>query len=211
MTEYDCDKLIGSKVDFLHLALRGSKETVLGMGKSFLGQIADGIKTPAKKWLNSQEYKEGDIVSLNNILYIALTNNINQNPLSMRFAWKIFKLPYTQNQGKVKAFCVFKTDLTILSSYNIAAITEATNSEYTITFTTPIVNPISIFGLPESDLDEKLYMSSYVFTGYTKHAIRAKIVSTNLNQTSLSESVADNNNRYITMIVYSSGDTLQPM
>jgi hypothetical protein len=205
MTEYTCDKSVCENVDLLTLLLRYTKEQKVNGIKSVLGILAEGTQTPAKKWVMAGEYKVGDIVSLGNIIYIAVKDNINKSPIIYRDNWLIFKLPYTQNSSKIKAYVLYKTDGTILKSYNIASIVDNGDMKFTINFiTNPGLPVICVPGIVESIYDYNYGLE--VETSSISTTIKVK--TTNIDQTSLLNFTTDTNDLYISAIFYSTSDVL---
>lgn len=203
MTEYILNQSIIKNTDFLKTALRNEKDTLLNSVKSFRGQLADGIKTLGKKWLKTQEYNIGDIVVLNQIVYICKVSNYNKNPIINRYYWQLYKLPFTQNEGKVKAYVLFKTDLTIIESYNVTSITEYTNMRYLINLTTDLGSEANILtSLIETDIDSK-----YITGTYLASSNQISLRCWGANETGLL-TINDNNNIYICLIVYSTSNIL---
>jgi hypothetical protein len=205
MTEYTCDTVICQNADLLNQQLRNSKDTIINDTKSVLGILAQATQTPAKKWVLSAEYDEGDIVSLNNIVYIANKASVNKSPVIFRDFWQVFQLPNTQNMGKIKGYIIFKTDLTIIKSYNISSINEFSNSRYTINFITPIDSiAVATAGLIESVYDKKYILDIH---GNTNLKVDIQILESDLYQTTMNY-IVDTNDMIVSLIFFSNGTTL---
>ena len=206
MTQDNCDRILCENGQILTDALRGSYESTVSGVNSVLKQLAEGTQSPGKKWVISAEYKIGDIISLNQVLYIAKKDNTGKSPAIYRTHWGVFKLPYSQNQGKVKAYCIFKTDGTIIKSMNFASVTEYSNSRFNFNFTDNITpHPVVAAAFVETSLDEDLILS--VIKSETNR-IQTQIVGVNIDQTSLITNISDNDDRIITFICYSTSNVL---
>lgn len=206
MVAYECKQLLCSNGQKATDALRADfDETVNGVN-GILKQLGDSMQSPGKKWVTSSVYDIGDIVSLGQVLYIAKKVNNGKQPSVYRNDWAVFKLPFTQNQGKVKAYCIFKTDGTIIKSMNIRSVLEYTGSTFIFYFTNNVdTHPIVMPGLVESSLDEDLMLSIINVSNIKVHT---KIVSVPNDQESITTRLADNDDRIITFICYSSGNVL---
>jgi len=206
MTEYECDTLICSSTDTLNKALRIAQDLTVDGINGVLTQIADASQLQAKKWIISGSYKLGDVVVLNGITYLAAADSQGKSPDIYRSIWNVYQLPYTQNEGKLKGYLVLKTDGTIIKSYNIASVTEYSNSRFLIYFTTPIdQQPICIAAPVETALTEMLHVS---FEPLDASRAYLNIVGVSSDQTALLTAIADNNSRYIVAMFYGSGNVL---
>lgn len=213
MTEYICDQQICSNADTLTALLRADLDDVINGNNSILKSLADATQVPAKKWIKTKQYRAGDIVGFGSKIYISKTDNINKNPLNYRQDWYLYQLPYTQDQAKIKAYVLFKTDLTIIKSYNIQLIEEYSNNLFRIYPITAIdPAPMLIPGIVESALDYNFLLDTGTYSNYSYFDVQLK--TTDLDQTQIlglvgsSDPAALINNSYICVIAYSTGTTL---
>lgn len=134
MTEKEAQTLICNNNTLLSQLLKLDKSQSVNNVPSFLKKISEATKSQCKKWVNTAEYKAQDIISLNGIVYIAKTDNINKNPEIFKTDWIRIILPYANNLGKIKSYLVFKVNLdntvSIIKSYNIEYTTYITGNGY---------------------------------------------------------------------------------
>jgi hypothetical protein len=122
MLQYDVSKIITKKTDDLTRYLRANDKYKNGGIKSFQATISQSIKSFGKKWLATQIYEKGDIISFNGSLYIAREYNIGKDPLKFPIFWQAQSIPFASNIGKVKAALVCDTNGNIIKSFNIKAV-----------------------------------------------------------------------------------------
>jgi len=123
MTEYECDKIICSNASNLNSLLRADLNSSVEGTKSVKTKIAEGTKTQCKKWVRTALYKKGDIIAVNQLLYVAQVDNSDKYPVYNQAEWTVLLLPYTANANKLKGYLIVKQNadgtFTILKSYNI--------------------------------------------------------------------------------------------
>jgi hypothetical protein len=205
MTELSCDQYVCDKSALLNKLLRASDTDIVNGTKSVLSLFNQGQKAKGRKWLNTNQYSVGDIVTLNSFVYIALSGNTNKDPSVEKTIWKSLVLQNAQNMGKIKAYAVIMTDLTILKSYNISSLTQLTNTGIQFNFTTAIgTAAIACVGFPEAPL-------AYTYVTDTLQPTTTYIRCTAKYIDSVQKSIndfTDTNNIYMTLIVYSNGATI---
>ena len=210
MTEYECDNILCKNGDTLTSLLRGSKEDEISGANSVLGQIADGTNKPGRKWLATVEYNAGDVVSVDNVIFIAKKYTVGKSPKTYKSDWALFQIPYAKAQGLIKAFCVFNGEGTVLQSYNIESLSvNDTYYQFDLTFNTE-VNPhsIPICSLPETANDEKLICS---VSKFDSDLVRINVKATDIDQTgNVNDPKATFDSAVvITCIIYSTGTDLE--
>lgn len=148
MNQYDCSKKICQLVEINAQNLRANDDQILFDNDSYRAAIARASHSLAKKWNKIISYNIGDLVALDGIVYISVTNgNISNNPKTDRLNWSYFVNPYAKNEGKIKAFCLHQGS-TILKSYNIATLSKIETTvvagifkEFKFIFSTPFSTP----------------------------------------------------------------------
>ena len=209
MTEKEAQNLICSNNLLLSQLLRVDKSNNVNNVPSFLKKIAEATKTQCKKWVSSGEYKAGDIIAYNSIIYICKEDNTDKNPEIFRAYWIKIILPYASNKGKLKAYVVAKINLdktiTIIKSYNINYV--STNSytniiEFEVNSTINLPQS-SFFGFLQTNNSNRYMIKTNLnFTATNKRVIQVQA------QTGTSIAVSYTAEPIFTVCIYNTDTTI---
>lgn len=185
MNKYDCSKKICQLIEINAQNLRANDDQILFDNDSYRAAIARASHSLAKKWNKIISYNIGDLVALNGIIYISVTNgNISNNPTTNRLAWSYFINPYATNEGKIKAFCLHQ-GTTILKSYNIAGLSKIETvinpgilKEFKFLFSTP-------FSIPPAFATSYPEVPNIVYETYENRGMMAFGTENNENYTTI--------------------------
>lgn len=130
MTENTCQELVCKDVDQLAAMLRADTYTKVNNKTSVRGKIASITKAAGKAWNEEVIYEQGDIITYSGYIFIARVANQRANPLIRVDAWRNIQNDLDSADNKIMAYCTFKSDLTIIDSYNVTSVTSGTSPDY---------------------------------------------------------------------------------
>lgn len=109
--------------------------TVLPSYRKF---VINEIDRAGKSWNSTKTYLIDDLITINEKLFVAKTNNLNKNPETSSLDWKEIKKEGTSAGYGLRGYITFETTgPEIIDSKNIVSLTKNSYTEYTI-----IVNDI---------------------------------------------------------------------